>query len=239
MMRVRGGRPQALSYPVEIHIRDRRSFVRVLASLLLGIMVLTAPAGAAGRRQAVAEVSAAGMAQILAPPQMPALGSARASIILVEYMDYNCPYCRVMAPDFQRLVKTDSDVRVLFKDWPIFGPVSTYAARAALAAQYQGKYLIAHQALLSTPDRLSSVPQVRQALRQAGISLKRLDTDLRAHDAAINGTLARIRAEARGLGLQGTPGLLVGDLFVPGAIDFADLQKLIAIVRSQSRHHAH
>ena len=213
--------------------------MRILASLFLGLALLAAPAGASGRRQAVAEVSAAGMAQILAPPQMPGLGSARASIILVEYMDYNCPSCRGMAPDFQRLVKTDSDVRVLFKDWPIFGPVSTYAARAALAAQYQGKYLIAHQALLSTPDRLSSVPQIRQALRHAGINLKRLDVDLKEHDAAINGTLARIRAEARGLGLQGTPGLIVGDLFVPGAVDFADLQKLIAIVRNQARHGTH
>lgn len=213
--------------------------MRVLVSLFLGILLLVAPSAASGRRQTVAEVSAAGMAQILAPPQMPGLGSARASITLVEYMDYNCPYCRVMAPDFQRLVRTDKGVRVLFKDWPIFGPISTYAARAALAAQYQGKYLIAHEALLSTPDRLSSKQQVRQALHQAGINLKRLDADLKVHNAAINGTLARIRAEARGLGLQGTPGLIVGDLFVPGAIDFADLQKLIAIVRSRSSNRPH
>jgi protein-disulfide isomerase len=176
------------------------------------------------------------MAQILAPPQMPALGSARAKITVVEYMDYNCPYCRLMAPDFQRLVRTDPNVRILFKDWPIFGPVSTYAARASLAANYQGKYLIAHQALLSTPDRLSSIKQVRDALRHADINLKRLDTDLRVHGAAINATLARIRAEAQGLGLEGTPGLIVGDLFVPGAVDFADLQKLIAIVSHQASH---
>jgi protein-disulfide isomerase len=144
-----------------------------------------------------------------------------------------------MAPDFQRLVKTDPDVRVLFKDWPIFGPVSTYAARAALAAQYQGKYLVAHQALLSTPDRLSSVQQVRRALRHAGINLKLLNADMKAHNGAINGELARIRAEARGLGLEGTPGLIVGDLFVPGAIDFADLQKLVAIIRNHELHPSH
>jgi protein-disulfide isomerase len=213
-----------------------RSFVRVLILLVLSALLLAAPAEAAGKRQAVAQVSPAGMTQILAPPQMPALGSARAKISVVEYMDYNCPYCRLMAPNFQRLVKTDPDVRVIFKDWPIFGPVSTYAARAALAAQYQGKYLVAHQALLSTPDRLSSIQQVRGALRHAGININRLKADLTAHGTAINATLARIRAEARELGLEGTPGLIVGDLFVPGAVDFADLQKLIAIVRNQEHH---
>lgn len=213
--------------------------MRVLIMLVLGALLIGAPAVAAGRRQAVAQVSPAGMAQILSPPQMPALGSAKAKVTVVEYMDYNCPYCRLMAPDFQRLVNTDPGVRVLFKDWPIFGPVSTYAAKAALAAQYQGKYLVAHQALLSTPDRLGSMKQVRSALQHAGIDLRRLDVDLKIHGAAINATLARIRAEARGLGLEGTPGLIVGDLFVPGAVNFADLQKLIAIVRNQAQSQSH
>lgn len=213
--------------------------MRNLGPLILSLLLLAAPARAGSGRERVAQISAAGMTQILAAPQLPGLGTSRPHVTVVEYMDYNCPYCRAMAPDFERLVKTDPGVRVLFKDWPIFGPISTYAARAALAAQYQGKYLIAHNALLATPEHLSSVTQIRATLQRAGISLTRLDADLKTHQAAIAAILARNGAEARGLGLEGTPGLVVGDLLVPGAIRFADLQKLISFVRNRTRPSSH
>jgi len=84
---------------------------------------------------------------------------------VVEYFDFNCPFCRKLAPSFRSLLKSDPKVAVVYKDWPIFGGVSVYAARCALAAQWQGQYGKAHEALIAAP-RLSQNGQVDEALRR-------------------------------------------------------------------------
>src|SRR6202034_1146323 len=81
---------------------------------------------------------------ILRDPGTPAVGAADADVILVEYFDCNCPFCKKLAPALQGLLKADARVSLVYKDWPILGDVSAYAARSALAAGYQGKYLLAH-----------------------------------------------------------------------------------------------
>jgi protein-disulfide isomerase len=207
-------------------------FKRVFIALALLTAVVARPA-AAGQ---IAEVSAEGMRHIVAPPQMPAMGAKQARITIVEYLDYNCPYCRKIAPDLVKLAKRDHRVRVLFKDWPIFGGVSVYAARAAIAANYQGKYLAAHHALISTPERLTSKEQVRSALKKAGIDLRRLAADMKLREYDIDAAIARNKAEARALGLQGTPALIFGDLLVPGAVSFEGMQKLVNIAARPARH---
>jgi protein-disulfide isomerase len=76
---------------------------------------------------------------VLRDPDIPILGNPRGDITIVEYFDYRCPYCKKVNPDLQKVVRDDGQVRLVFKDWPIFGDVSIYAARLALAAQYQNK----------------------------------------------------------------------------------------------------
>src|SRR6266436_9341275 len=94
-------------------------------------------------------------------------------VVVVEYFDFNCPFCRKLAPSFQALLKSDPKVAVVYKDWPIFGGVSVYAARCALAAQWQGQYGKAHEALIAAP-RLSQNGQVDEALQRAGIDMSQI-----------------------------------------------------------------
>jgi protein-disulfide isomerase len=155
------------------------------------------------------------------------LGAANPVVTVVEYFDYNCPYCRKLAPAIHALVKNDQEVAVVFKEWPIFGGVSVYAARSALASQWQGKYLTAHDALIGAP-RLSLAAEVDQTLQNAGINLLELKKTLAAHGAQIDAILARNNAEAHSLGMHGTPGLLVGRDVCTGIGDLAGLQVAVA-----------
>ena len=153
----------------------------------------------------------------------------------MEYLDFNCPYCKKAAGSLRRLMATDPKVRVLYKDWPIFGGVSAYAARATLAARWQGKALAAHDILIGTPSRLASEAQVRERLAFAGVDLARLDRDAAAHAAEIDAILARNDGEARALRFTGTPGMVVGGFIVPGAVGAEDLQTLTAAARRGAR----
>jgi protein-disulfide isomerase len=168
--------------------------------------------------------------RILAEPGAPTLGAVGADLTVVEYFDYNCPFCKALAPAFHPFVDKDHAAAVLYKEWPVFGGVSIYAAQSALAANYQGKYLQAHDALMSAP-RLAENKQVEAALRGAGVDMTQLQKDLVAHRAAINNLLMRNDTEARGLGLRGTPGILVGRRLVSGISDLTTLQSAAAVSR--------
>jgi protein-disulfide isomerase len=158
------------------------------------------------------------------------LGAANPEVTVVEYFDYNCPYCRKLAPSIHDLVNNDHKVAVVFKEWPIFGGISVYAARSALASQWQGKYLTAHDALMHAP-RLSQAADVDETLQSAGINLPELKKTLAAHGAQIDAMLARDNAEAHSLGMRGTPGLLVGRDVSTGIGDLAALQIAVAEAR--------
>src|SRR5579859_1941102 len=122
-----------------------------------GVVALLLVAQAIGLLPSVATaqnpppISAEIQKHLLSEPGVPLLGSAAADIVVVEYFDYNCPFCRALAPAFHPFVERDHAAAVLYKEWPVFGGVSVYAAQSALAATYQGKYLQAHDALISAP----------------------------------------------------------------------------------------
>ncbi|MDE2306600.1 MAG: DsbA family protein [Gammaproteobacteria bacterium] len=177
--------------------------------------------------QGIQKVTAAGIQHILAAPLIEWPAGRKPTVRVVEYFDYNCPFCRRMVPTLRQLVAADPGVTVIFKDWPVLGPASVYAARCALAAGYQGKYQQAHDALLAGP-RLGSDPQVLKVLGRAGLDVPRLERDLTAHAREIAKSLARNDAEARALELDGTPGLLVGSFLVPGVLDLKGLEQLVA-----------
>jgi protein-disulfide isomerase len=158
------------------------------------------------------------------------VGVANPGVTVVEYFDYNCPYCRKLAPSIHTLVNTDHNVAVVFKEWPIFGGISVYAARSALASQWQGKYLTAHDALIGAP-RLSRSAEVDETLRKAGIDMGELKRTLAAHGAQIDAILARNDAEAHSLGMRGTPGILVGRDVSTDIGDLAALRTAVAEAR--------
>ena len=169
---------------------------------------------------------------VLKDPGTAVLGAENPDITVVEYFDYNCPYCRKLAPSIHALVDKDHKVAVVFKEWPIFGGISVYAARLALAAQSQGKYLTAHDALIGAP-RLSEEAQVDETLRRAGIDVSELKRTMETHGKRIDAILARNRAEAHSLGIRGTPGLLVGRDVSTDIGDLSALQIAVTEARNQ------
>ncbi len=181
--------------------------------------------------QQLREISLAGEKAVLTAPLIEAGGPRHANVTIVEYFDYNCPYCRRVGPTLRQIIAEDDKVALVYKDWPVLGDVSTYAARCALAARWQDKYLPAHDALLTGP-RLAADGQVEDALQKAGIDMARLKRDLAAHSHDIDAMLARNAAEAHALELDGTPGILVGRVLMPGGAELRFFQNLIAQVRA-------
>ena len=201
------------------------------ALALCALVVALAPAPASAELRQITE---AGKAAILARPPTPYAGAPAGDVTVVEYLDFNCPYCRKAAVSLRELTTADPKVRVLYKDWPIFGGISIYAARAALAANWQDRYLAAHNILINIQVRLSSEAQVRERLAFAGVDLARLDRDLALHGAEIDAILARNDDEARALGFSGTPGMVIGDFVIPGALGADDLLTLVKAARRPS-----
>src|SRR5215472_13992510 len=77
---------------------------------------------------------------VLRDPEIPALGNPRGDLTVVEFFDYQCPFCKKLAPEITQVIREDGNIRLVLKDWPIFGDVSTAAAKLALATKYQNKY---------------------------------------------------------------------------------------------------
>ena len=170
-------------------------------------------------------------ANILRDPDIPVAGNAKGDITIVEYFDFQCPYCRKVHPELTQVVREDGHVRLVYKDWPIFGGPSIYAARLTLAAKYQGKFAEAHDALISVHEKLSE-QKVDATLDSAGIDLARAKSDLEANRAAIDAILARNNEQALGFGFQGTPAFIIGHFRVPGAPNAKAFKQAIADARA-------
>jgi protein-disulfide isomerase len=169
-------------------------------------------------------------ALVLRDPDIPVAGNADGDITIVEYFDYNCPYCRKLEPELRQVVQDDGKVRLVLKDWPILGPVSIAAARMALATKYQDKYVAAHDALMGTASRLTE-PRIRELLAGAGIDVDRAGRDLETNAKAIDAILARNGDQATAFGFRGTPSFIVGKFRVPGALTMAQFDQVIADAR--------
>ena len=198
------------------------TILRTLLSFLACASLMQAAAA-----QDVALITRDGVKQILTNPGTGPVGAFKPDVVVVEYFDYNCPYCKKLVPTLKALLAEDSSIGLVYKDWPILGPVSEYAAASALAAGWQGKYLAAHQALLSGP-RLAQVDQVDDILQRAGVNMEALKKDRIGHAREIAVLLARNDEEAHALGLKGTPGIVVGRQLVAGIADLGTLKTLVA-----------
>ena len=152
------------------------------------------------------------------------MGNPDGDIVLIEFFDYNCPYCRRAAPILFELIKDNPELRIIMREWPILGPDSELAARASLAARKQDGFASFHEALMAQP-RANSV-MIRRAAEQAGLDYARLQADMQAADITAHIEVSR-RAAAE-LGISGTPTFLIGDTLVPGLLEKADLQALIS-----------
>jgi protein-disulfide isomerase len=167
------------------------------------------------------------VAGVLGDAGSPPAGARRPQVTVVVFTDYQCPICKTTDPALDRLLAADPTVRVVWKDWPIRGPNSDYAARVALAADRQGRYQQVHAALMAARGALGPA-RIDDIARSAGA-----DPDLAArHAREIDAQLARHRTQAFGLGLQGTPAYLVGPYLLHGGLDDRRLRHAVEKARS-------
>ena len=161
-------------------------------------------------------------------PNAPIAGNAEGDAVIVEFFDYNCPYCKRAAGDVKALLAADDNVRVVYREWPILGEGSLFAARAALAAREQGQYEAMHWGLMEMRGRAEEASVLALA-RSLDLDIDQLRADMDGE--AVNTHLAASRRLADGLGFTGTPAFVIGNALVPGAVPLADLQGYLADVR--------
>jgi protein-disulfide isomerase len=190
---------------------------RAALGLFGGAMLLGASGKVLGASGGAKDEDVLNEAAVLRDPDIPAAGNPKGDITIVEYFDYQCPYCRKIAPDLRALVKEDGKVRLVSKDWPILGPVSVYAARLVLAARYQNKFIEAQDALISLDTKLTEAV-ARDRLAKAGIGVDRAVADLQKNQDAIVAKLKQIDEQATAFGFNGTPSFIVGKFRIPGPI---------------------
>jgi len=163
-------------------------------------------------------------------PASPVGGNPDGDVTLVEFFDYNCPYCRRVAPVVDEAHKGDPQLRIVYKEFPILGPNSVFAAKAALAAHRQGRYVAFHEALMQARGAADEESVLRVA-EEIGLDVARLKADMT--DGTIQSTIDRNLELARALHITGTPGFVVGTQILPGATDLATLRKLIEEARKK------
>ena len=173
---------------------------------------------------------------VLRDPDIPSLGNPHGNLTVVEFFDYQCPYCKKMAPELAGVMQEDGNIRLVLKDWPIFGDASVFAAKLALASKYQNKYAVAHEALIGADTKLTEAT-VNDLLAKAGVDVALATADLQTREKSIDDLLARNSAQADAFGFQGTPGFIVGTFRVPGVLEMKVFKQVIADARAAAKKH--
>ncbi|MPY76100.1 MAG: thioredoxin domain-containing protein [Alphaproteobacteria bacterium] len=182
----------------------------------------------AARDRASADALASRQDELYNHPMTPVTGNPKGDVTIVEFFDYQCGYCKRAMQTVLEVQKEDPSVRIAWKELPILGPASKFAARAAMAAERQDKYLDFHVAVMGNRGPLTP-DTVFQLAKKAGISVDRLKRDMA--DPAIEKYLQDTLQLAQQLGINGTPGFVIGGKLVPGAIEKDQLKELIAEAR--------
>ncbi len=160
----------------------------------------------------------------------PVLGNPEASLVIYEFSDYNCGYCKRLFGPIQEVLAEDNDIRVVVKEFPILSESSMVAAQAAIAAQMQGVFPQYHINMMTNPGAIS-LDTILAAAREAGANIGKLQRDMRSAETAA--VINRTRISAEQLQISGTPGLVIGSTIIPGAISGDDLRQLIAEERAK------
>jgi protein-disulfide isomerase len=153
-------------------------------------------------------------------PSDPVLGNPEGSVTIVEFTDYNCPYCRAMLPVMQRLVAEEPELRIVYKEMPILAPESWYAAQMALEANAQGKYREFHETMFGVGARSESMVDTVAEI----VELDLEGVDLSKYDAQINATLGL----GQDLQTTGTPTYVIGSRMLVGEVGYEALKQAIA-----------
>jgi protein-disulfide isomerase len=183
---------------------------------------------AAAQSQAQAEVLNNERQLLDRDSNAPVLGNPDGDVTVVEFFDYNCPYCKRAMAEVQGLLDGDDNVRLVYREWPILGDGSVFAAKAALASREQGKYEEFHWALMGMQGRAEEASVMRIA-EEVGLDVERLREDMVAPE--IQEHIATSMRLTQALGFSGTPSFVIGDNLVPGFVEVDQLRALVEETR--------
>lgn len=202
---------------------------------LLRDAILALQAEIAKEREAGSRTIADEQKALLHDPLDAVKGNPAGDVMVVEFYDVRCPYCRKMEPALAELLRRDPKIGLILKEFPILGPPSVLAARALLAAARQNGYFRLREILMQ-----QSAPPSEETLRsdaeQAGLDWKRLRQDM--DDPAIQQKIDANLALARAIGVDGTPAFVVGTRLIGGAVPIAELQEAVAAARKNAQDKA-
>lgn len=167
----------------------------------------------------------------VADGSVPALGNAGGDVTIVEVVDYQCGYCKLCYAEIRRLMDEDPGVRLVVKDWPVFGPASEFAAQALLACRDEPSIYGAGVAALMANERRLSERLVASLLADAGADAASLADRMATQKSEIDAILMRNAAHAAQFGLKGTPAVLVGSRLFRRAMPIEDLRAAVAVAR--------
>lgn len=161
----------------------------------------------------------------------PIAGNPNGDVVIVEFFDYSCGYCKKVVSSVTKIIEEDKNVKVVFKEFPILGPNSELAAKAALAVNIisPAKYLAFHTKLMDT--RINGKESIDTAAKELGIDVKAMEEKMNSPE--VGKIIASDRALAASIGVNGTPAFVIGGTFVPGAVDINSLKSLVAAARSK------
>ncbi|MFC0159186.1 MULTISPECIES: DsbA family protein [Mameliella] len=165
-------------------------------------------------------------------PNAPVLGNPDGDVTVVEFFDYNCPYCRRVKPEVRALLDEDPNIRLVYREWPILGDGSVFAAKAALAARKQGKYEEFHWAMMGLQGRAEEASVLRVA-EDIGLDLDQLRSDMSSPE--VDEHIATSMRLTQALGFNGTPSFVIGDALVPGFVEKARLAELVEDARENDQ----
>lgn len=184
-----------------------------------------------GRQAALADMKDL----IFNSPRGVVIGNPKGDVTLVEFFDYNCPYCHKAFADIEQLIKLDPNLRVVLREFPVLGPPSVEAAQVAVAVRLVApeKYLAFHRILMSGRGQVNRAKALAAA-REAGIDVALIEKQ--ASSPELNATLDESMKIANALGLTGTPSFIVGNEVLVGALGFDAMQQAVKTARAPAKN---
>ncbi|MEX2454437.1 MAG: DsbA family protein [Rhodospirillaceae bacterium] len=173
---------------------------------------------------------AANRAQLFDDPNSVVGGNPGGDVTIVEFFDYRCGVCKRVHPIVEDLVQSDANIRRIYKEWPILGPESVVAARAAIASRKQDKYVVFHNAMMDARATLDEA-RILQIAASVGLDTRRLRADMTS--AETDSILSANYALAENLKLNGTPSFVIGDTLLRGGRDLETLRTIVADARKR------
>ena len=155
---------------------------------------------------------------------LPSIGKENSDLILTEFIDYNCGYCKKTLSTITKLLKEVDSIKIVFVDYPILSETSELAARAVLAAEKQKKYFSYHSVLLENKKPITKEFLISTA-ESLNLNLKIFNKDLESEE--IKNKIKLNIELAQSLKIRGTPTFIIGNNILPGAYDYNKLKEII------------